>query len=152
MNQLPLGIVTKVEGIQIENVEMKNERLAALVAIFRNGSATNSATYVNFNNANLCEEGIISLSKIVDVSSKLLTVNLHHNRIDNTESARCLSRSLRSHNCITELIIPIVTLEVVPRYCWSYYSQTLDVSTLATTISPLWGQSPLLSIFRLIHP
>ena len=100
-----LGMVSDICAIQIENVEMKKERLAALVAIFWNGSATNLSTYVNFDNANLCEEGIISLSKIVDVSSKLLTVNLHHNRIDNMESARCLSRSLRSHNCITELII-----------------------------------------------
>ena len=99
-----LGMVSDICAIQIENVEMKKERLAALVAIFRNGSATNLSTYFNFDNANLCEEGIISLSKIVDVSSKLLTVNLHHNRMDNMESARCLSRSLRSQNCITELI------------------------------------------------
>ena len=98
-------IVTDIKRIRISNVEMKKERLAALLAIFRNGSATNSSTYLDFDNANLCAEGIISLSKIVDVSSKLLTVNLHHNRMDNMESARCLSRSLRSQNCITELII-----------------------------------------------
>ena len=109
-----LGMVSDICAIQIENVEMKKERLAAFVAIFRNGSATNLSTYVNFDNANLCEEGIISLSKIVDVSSKLLTVNLHHNRIVNMESARCLSRSLRSHNCITELIITYCDLGSSP--------------------------------------
>jgi len=96
-------IVTDIKRIRISNVEMKKERLAALLAIFRNGSATNSSTYLDFDNANLCAEGIISLSKIVDVSSKLLTVNLHHNRMDNMESARCLSRSLKSHACITSL-------------------------------------------------
>jgi hypothetical protein len=109
-----LGMVSDICAIQIENVEMKKERLDSLVAIFRNGGATNLSTHVNFDNANLCEEGIISLSKFVDVSSKLLTVHLHHNRIDNMESARCLSRSLRSHYCINELVITYCDLGSSP--------------------------------------
>jgi len=94
---------SKIEGINIENVEMKKERLAALVDILSSGRATNSSTFVNFNNANLCEDGIISLSKLVDVSSELQCFCLHHNRIDNMESARCLSRSLKSHHRINVL-------------------------------------------------
>jgi hypothetical protein len=109
-----LGMVSDICAIQIKNVEMKKERLDSLVAIFRNGRATNLSTYVNFDNANLCEEGIISLSKFVDVSSKLLTVHLHHNWIDNIESARCLSRSLRSHYWINELVITFCDLGSSP--------------------------------------
>ena len=64
-------IVTKIKYIHVENVEMKKECLDALVDIFRSGRATNSSTYITFTNTNLCGEGIISLSRMVDVSSKL---------------------------------------------------------------------------------
>jgi hypothetical protein len=95
--------VTNICDIQIENVEITKECLAALVAIFRSGRANFSRTYVIFDNANICREGIVCLSKLVDVSSNLQKVCLHHNRIDNLESARSLSRSLKSHSCIKEL-------------------------------------------------
>ena len=99
-----LGILTKIKHIIIENVEIKKERLAALVAIFSNGRANNSSCLtVEIVNANLCEEGIKSLSELVDVSSQLQTFCLHHNRIDNMDSAQRLSRSLRSHSSIDEL-------------------------------------------------
>ena len=58
---------------------------------------------VCFNNANLCKEGIISMLELVYVSPDLRALHLHHNRIDNTESARCLSRSVKSHTGITHL-------------------------------------------------
>jgi hypothetical protein len=98
-----LGFVTDIDGIQITNVEMKKERLAALLAIFRNGSATNANKYLHFNNVNLCKEGIASLSKLVDVSVQLQIFRLHHNRFDSIESARCLSRSLKLHSSIIQL-------------------------------------------------
>jgi hypothetical protein len=100
-------LVTNICDIQIVNVEMKNECMATLVEMLVSGSATNLSTRVVFTNTNLCGEGIIWLSKLVDISSNLQKVCLHHNRIgiDNIESARCLSRTLRSHNCIAELII-----------------------------------------------
>ena len=97
---------SKIKRIYVENVEMKKERLAALLAIFRNGSATNSSTYLNFDNANLCADGIISLSELVDVSVELDQLHLYHNRIDRMESAFCLSRSLKSHACIAWLHMP----------------------------------------------
>jgi hypothetical protein len=50
---------TKVLQIVIENVEMKKESLAALVAIFRSGRANNSSMQVTFNNTNLCSLGIV---------------------------------------------------------------------------------------------
>ena len=102
VNQLDSAI-TDIQLIRIVNVEMTKECLAALVAICRSGSVNNSFKFVNFNNANLCGEGIVWLSKLVDVSSQLQRVHLFHNRIDNMESACCLSRSLKSHACIDEL-------------------------------------------------
>ena len=39
----------------------------------------------------------MSLSKLVDVSFELYTLIITHNRIDNMDSARCLSRSLRAN-------------------------------------------------------
>jgi hypothetical protein len=101
MNQLEIGI--DIKCISIENVEMKKERLAALVAMFVSGRVTNSSTDIVFTNANVCGEGIVCLSKLVDVCYKLREFYLLHNPIDNMESARCLSRSLKSHARIHEL-------------------------------------------------
>jgi hypothetical protein len=103
MNQLDID--TKIGRIEITNVEMKKDRLAALVAIFRSGRATNSSTFVYFDNANLCADGIVYLSKLVDLSDELQYFHLFHNPIDNMESALCLSRSLRSHTCINTLVL-----------------------------------------------
>jgi hypothetical protein len=94
------NVTTDIERIQIENIEMKEERMAALVAIFRSGKATNSFQFIQFINVNLCGEGIVSLSKLINVSVELDQLHLYHNRIDNMESARCLSSSLKSHNLI----------------------------------------------------
>jgi hypothetical protein len=93
----------KIRGIQIENVEMKKERLAALFAIFLNGSVNNSSTIFYFDNANLCGEGIIYLSNLLEASLELRCFSLQHNRIDSMESARCLSRSICSHTRVNQL-------------------------------------------------
>jgi hypothetical protein len=100
-----LDIVKDIRVINIENVEMKKERLAALVDIFRRGRANFSIVTIHFDNINLCEEGIISLSELVDVSSELRNLIINHNRIDNMESAQYLSRSLKSHACINYLVL-----------------------------------------------
>ena len=96
-------LVTNIWGIQIENVEITKECLSALVAIIQSGQANFLSTLIIFDNANICGEGILCLSKLVDVSSNLQNFFLHHNRIDNIESARRLSRSLKSHASIHEL-------------------------------------------------
>jgi hypothetical protein len=95
--------MNKLIFMYIENVEMTNERLAALVAIFLNGTVMSS---VIFGNANICGEGIISLSKLVEVSTTLQSFFIGNNRINNMESAHCLSRSLKSHARIRELNLP----------------------------------------------
>jgi hypothetical protein len=107
-----LDSVTEI-CIGIENVEMKKERLAALVDIFRSG-ATNSIVDIAFDNTNLCDEGIISLSKLVDVSAELQYFSFDRNRIDDMESARCLSRSLKSHACIRQLSLEKCDLGASP--------------------------------------
>jgi hypothetical protein len=96
-------LATDIQGINIENVEIKKEHLAALVAMFLSGRATNSSECIAFVNANLCREGITWLSKLVDVSFNLQEFYIYHNRIDKMESASCLSRSLKSHACIIYL-------------------------------------------------
>jgi hypothetical protein len=94
--------VADINYIEIENVEIK-KGLAALVAILQNGRATISSRDVKLINANLCEEGIVWLSKLVDISLELRYLDLHHNRIHNMESAHCLSSSLKAHACIMQL-------------------------------------------------
>jgi hypothetical protein len=100
---IQLGLVAKVEGIDIVNVEMKKECLATLVTALSGQAST--IGYIHFVNVNLCREGIISISKLVDVSTKLQRLIISHNRIDNMESARCLSRSLKSHACMNHLYL-----------------------------------------------
>jgi hypothetical protein len=107
-------LVTNILDIHIMNVEIKKERLAALVAMFVSGRATNSCDGVRFINTNLCEEGFVCLSKLVDVSSKLHNLTINHNRIDNMESALCLSRSLQSHACINRLYLNHCNLGSTP--------------------------------------
>lgn len=82
---------------------MKKERLAALVDIIVSGRATNSSTSVTFRNTNLCGEGIAHMTKLVEVSPKLQKFFLYHNRINDMDSACCLSKSLKSHCCINTL-------------------------------------------------
>ena len=100
-----LDSVPDILDIHISNVEMKKECLAALVAIFRSGRATNLSKMITFRNTNLCGNCIAHLTKLVEASSMLYILLLDHNRIDNMESARCLSRSLRSHACIRRLCL-----------------------------------------------
>jgi hypothetical protein len=96
-------IVAEIRDINIENVEITRERLAALVDICNSGRANNSSTQVIFNNANICGEGIVWLSKLIEASSVLRKFCLRYNRINNMESACCLSRSLKSHTRINHL-------------------------------------------------
>jgi hypothetical protein len=94
--------VTDICDVKFVDVEITKESMSKLVTI---SSATKSIEDIHFNNANLCEEGIVSLSKLVDVSSKLRALTINHNRINSMESALCLSRALKSHTCIKNLAI-----------------------------------------------
>jgi hypothetical protein len=98
----------KIRSIRFKNVEITKGRLATLVSAL--SEKANAINDVSFNNANLCEEGIVCLSKLVDVSSNLQEFCLQHNRIDNIESARCLSRSLKSHTGINHLDLSLCDL------------------------------------------
>ena len=65
------ALLTKYGTIEILNLEMTAEHLAALVTTFNNGRATDSIGVIRFINANICGQGIVYLSKLVDVSSKM---------------------------------------------------------------------------------
>jgi hypothetical protein len=98
------GVTTYIEGIEIENVEIKKEHLSKLVAIFCSGRATSSCDGIKFDNANLCEVGIVLLSKLVNVNANAeLKIKIKHNRINNLHSACCLSRALKLNPRIDEL-------------------------------------------------
>jgi hypothetical protein len=98
-----LDRVRDIRNIHFENVEITRERLAALVEIFRDGSLTNSSFLVKFKNANLCGEGMVWLSILVNVCSEMEILIINNNRKDSMDSARCLSRSLKSHTRIDHL-------------------------------------------------
>jgi hypothetical protein len=150
-----------IAGIEIKNVEMKKERLATLVAILSNGRVTNSSTQIIFNNTNICEEGIIWLSKLIDVSSHLHELQLYHNRIDNMESACCLSRSLRSHTCIKMLWLtdldlgsnPEILLTILQSDVESIYLNNNNIDSLgAVKIAEyLEDNPPIKTIFLAIN-
>jgi hypothetical protein len=150
MKQLD-NVTTDIERITIMNIEMKEERLDALVAIFRSGRATNSSTMFSFENANLCADGIISLSKLVEICSELQTFVIHYNRIDNMESARCLSRSLKSHHGINILSLSYCDLGSSPEILLVILQSDVSHIGLSTIILTLWGQPLLQSILRVIH-
>jgi hypothetical protein len=92
---------TDIKCMYIENIEITKKRLATLVTTL--SGQVSKIEDIYFINVNLCEESIISISKLVDISSNLQILIIHHNRIDNMESAHCLSSSLKSHACIHTL-------------------------------------------------
>jgi Ran GTPase-activating protein (RanGAP) involved in mRNA processing and transport len=154
-----LDIVTDICNIHIENVEMKKERIAALVAIFRNGRDYNSSKDFNFNNANICGEGIKYLSNLVYVSSMLQSFSISHNQIDNMESACCLSRSLKSSSSIDDLSLAYCDLGRSPeilsimlksdvRYI-NLKSNNID-SLGAVTIAEYLGSNPPIHCIKLL--
>jgi hypothetical protein len=144
-------LVTNICDIHVENVEMTKERLAALVAILHSGRANISRTYVIFDNAKICGEGIIYLSKLVETSLEMQEFCLHHNPINNMDSARRLFRSLKSHARICELHLAHCDLGSTPEILLVVL-QSDFISTSAPTTSTLWGRSRLQNIWRAIHP
>jgi len=76
---------------------MPKEIVVALLSTVCGGRANNSIHSVQFINTNLCGEGIVLLSTLVQSTSELQYFYLHYNRIDNMNSALCLSRSLKLH-------------------------------------------------------
>ena len=113
-NDLECSAWTDIYNIQIENVEITKEHLASLVETFGSAMEYYSSTYFSFNNANLCGKGIKYLSTLVDMSSKLQCFSISHNRIDNMESTRRLSMSLKRHACIDNLSLDFCDLGSTP--------------------------------------
>jgi hypothetical protein len=123
-----LGIVTDIGDIQIENVEITKERLATLVTALSGQVST--IEYIHFINVNLCQEGIVSMAKLVDACPQLQTLTINYNRIDNMESARCLSRSLKSHTCINQLWLNHCDLGSTPEFLSVILQSDVEYITL----------------------
>jgi hypothetical protein len=84
-------------GIYVKNVEMPKEIVVALVSTVCVGRANNSIHSVHFINTNLCGGGIVLLSTLVQSTPELQYFYLRDNRIDDMNSALCLSRALKLH-------------------------------------------------------
>lgn len=146
-----LGLVTKIEGsVHVENVEMKKECLATLVTALSGQVST--IEYIDFHNANICAEGIISLSKSVDVSSNLQKLYLHHNRIDNIELARRLSMSLKSHARIRVLNLAHCDLGINPEILSVILQTDLSIINLEQNNIDSSGVVKIADFLRVIHP
>jgi Ran GTPase-activating protein (RanGAP) involved in mRNA processing and transport len=155
-----LGIVEDICDIQLENVEITKERMAALVEILSSGRATYSGDAVYFNNANLCGDGIKSLSKLVEACSELRNLIINHNRINDMESAHRLSRSLRSHTCIEDLIVQHCDLGSSPEILSVILQSDVKYITLennnidsfgAVTIAEYLERDPPIELLSLDH-
>jgi hypothetical protein len=120
----------------------------ALVSIFQNGRANNSSSYVIFDNANLCGESII----LVDVNSMLQYFCLLNNHIDNIDSARRLSRSLKSHSSIIELHLTNCDLGSCQEILLVILHSDVKNIDLSNNNLTHWGRSKLPSILRMIRP
>lgn len=156
-----LDIVTDIRNIHIENVEMKKERIAALVAIFCNGRDNDSSTDFNFINIIICGEGIKYLSNLVDVSSMLQSFSIRHNQIDNDVGSTCyLPRSLKSSSSIDNLSLAYCDLGNSPeilsvilksdvRYI-NLDNNNID-SSGAVKIAEYLGSDPPIHCFDLKH-
>jgi len=83
--------------IWILNIEMQKESVAALARSLCDGRAINSISHVMFVNTNLCSDGVVLVSILVEQSSRLNQLNISRNRIDDMNSAMHLSRTLKTH-------------------------------------------------------
>jgi hypothetical protein len=75
---------------------MRKEIFSALMASLC-GRAINAIDAVSFINTNLCGEGVVSLSLLIEQSLELVLLNLSRNRIDDMNSTLRLSRALKLH-------------------------------------------------------
>jgi hypothetical protein len=92
---------TKITNINISKIEMTKDVVDQLVRFLR--GQTSTLKFITFNNTNLCREGLISLSMLVEQCPALEMLDLSHNPIDDMNAANCLLRALRSHPRIRSL-------------------------------------------------
>ena len=91
----------RIVSICIDSIEMRKETVATLVASLCGGRESNPLQFIQFDNTNLCREGIVWLSTLVEQQSELQSFYLRYNRIDDLNSALCLSRALKPHRLLS---------------------------------------------------
>jgi hypothetical protein len=84
----------KITDIIIRKIEMKKDVFDQFMRSLR-GRVSNLCKII-FNHTNLCGEGLISLSTLVEQCPVLETLELSHIQIDDINVATCLSRALTS--------------------------------------------------------
>ena len=99
----PLQQCFKIKNLSIDNVEMTKENIALMAAQVCGERAINSIKKIQFLNNNLCADGMISLSKLVEQSVDLETFHMVQNPINDMNAALSLSRVLKVHPSISHV-------------------------------------------------
>jgi hypothetical protein len=86
----------KITLLVINGVEMTKETVDLMAEVFGQMSI-NSIESINFEAANLCGEGLISLTKLVEQSLELKRLEISHNLINDMNVVITLSRVVRFH-------------------------------------------------------
>ena len=90
----------RIDSICVDNIEMRKETVATLVASLCGGGAFKPLHNIIFINTNLCGVRILLLSTLVEQHLELTTFFLNYNRIDDMNLALCLSRALKPHRML----------------------------------------------------
>jgi hypothetical protein len=109
----PMQQCFKIKNLSIDNVEMTKENIA-LMAQVCGERAINSIKKIQFLNNNLCADGMISLSKLVEQSVDLETFHMVQNPINDMNAALSLSRVLKVHPSILHVDMSDCNLGNVP--------------------------------------
>jgi Leucine-rich repeat (LRR) protein len=85
----------KIQNISITKIEMIKDVVDQFIRLLH-GRVSNLRR-ITFNHTNLCREGLLSLSTLVEQCPALHTLDISYNTIDDINVATCISRALRSH-------------------------------------------------------
>jgi hypothetical protein len=91
----------KIQNISITKIEMIKDVVDQFIRLLH-GRVSNLYR-ITFNHTNLCREGLLSLSTLVEQCPALHTLDISYNKIDDINVATCISRALRSHPRILDL-------------------------------------------------
>jgi hypothetical protein len=102
----------KIFDISILKIEMKEEIVDQLMRSLP--ERVSNLCGISFNHTNLSGEGLLSLSKLVELCPVLHSLDLSYNMINDTNAAYCLSRALKSHPSIYHLTMTTCNLGTHP--------------------------------------
>ena len=109
----PMQQCFKIKNLSIDSVEMTKENIASMSQVCGE-RAINSMKTIKFVNNNICADGMISLSKLVEQSVDLEMFHMVQNPINDMNAALSLSRVLKVHPSILHVDMLDCNLGNVP--------------------------------------